>query len=121
MDESKLPNAEGKRLSQRRFSSGWLHCLVSLVASAGSWAGYRLWFTVGGWHRQDHTAEGMLWALSAVIGIWGAVDAIRFARRPLTTGSAITMLAGILLGLYNILSFLLFLMFLNLLRLGIPR
>jgi hypothetical protein len=108
-----------KRLSPA--SSAILHCVVSALGFAGSYAGYRLWFVAGGWERRTHWGEGTLWAVSAIIGVWGAVDAVRLGRKaePSVTVYLVRMVGAILV-FSNGLAFLFFLFFLRLLADGGP-
>jgi len=89
---------------------------MSVIALGGSFLGWNLWFVAGGWHRSDHLWEGALWGVSAVTGLWTAVDAIRFDKGT----SAVTVLAG-LLCIFHTLSILLLWMFVKMLALGGPR
>jgi hypothetical protein len=79
--------------------SASLHCLVSFVAVAGVAVGYNRWLASGGWERHQHWGEGAIWALSATIGLWAAVDTIRFARG--WTGVGVGLL-GMLLGFFHV-------------------
>jgi hypothetical protein len=67
-------------------SSCGFHCFASFVVVFGSIAGWILWFSFGGWQRQQHWGDGMLWAASAGVGLWAAIGTIRLAH---PNGSAI--------------------------------
>lgn len=101
-----------------RNPSARLHCLVSAIALGGAFAGWNLWFVSGGWQRQQHWGEGILWAVSAVVGLWAAVDAIRFACGAARVG--LTAI-GLALACFHIASFYLLLMFIRMLAEGGPR
>jgi hypothetical protein len=100
--------------------SAGFHCLVSAVAVCGSFAGWNLWFVSGGWERHQHWGEGTLWAASAIIGLWAAVDAIRLARARGSEGIIVTM-CGLLLAGFHFLSLLFLRMFVYMLAEGGPR
>ena len=92
------------------------HCLISVAGVGGAFLGWNFWFTSGGWQRHEHWGEGILWGISAIVGLWGAIDAIRFDR-----GSSWVTAVSLLLCLFHMLSFLLFLLFLEFLANGGPR
>ena len=103
--------------SSPKFHSSWRDCLVSGLGFCGSFIAWNLWFVNGGWHRDQHLGEVVLWAASILIGIWAAVDVMR-RERELTPA---TVLAAVLCVL-NSFSCLLFLFFLcMLLQGGHPR
>jgi hypothetical protein len=97
-------------------SAGW-HCLVSVVSLGGSWTALNLWFTAGGWHRQQHWGDGTLWGASMVVGLWSAVDAMRLGRKSTPSFA----LLGLLLCVAHTLSLCLFLIFLQILAEGGAR
>jgi len=101
-------------------SSAGFHCLVSAVAACGSFAGWDLWFVSGGWERHQHWGEGTLWALSAIVGLWAAVDTIRFARSHGSEGAMVTLF-GLSLAMFHLLSLLFLRMFIYMLIEGGPR
>lgn len=122
MNDLKRPDA--KQIPAQKVPAAWVPCLVSLIGAVGSRLAWELWFTAGGWFRHEHSAEAMLWLVSIVIGLWGSIDSIRFARgrykldAPVSFGGALDMWAafgGALLGVFHILSLLLYSLFLQLL------
>ena len=97
--------------------SGRRDCYISAVALVGAFVAWNLWFVAGGWHRQGHLGESILWGISVVVGLWSAFDAIRFDRGR----SAVTVLAA-LLSCFHILAFLLLATFMSIhLRGQMPR
>jgi hypothetical protein len=105
-----------KSLSERR--SLWLDCLISAAGFCGSVVAWNLWFIDGGWHREQHLGEVVLWAVSVLIGIWTAVS-VMLRRHGVI--SPVTVVAAVFCVL-NALSCLLFLLFLSmLLHGGQPR
>ena len=118
---AKLHGNDSMKSLSRAHSAGF-HCLVSLLAVAGSFAGWRLWFTAGGWERRSHWLEGALWATSAVIGLWAGIDAVRLGRGtwPPSLVGAASQIYGMFLCIFHVLSLLLFLMFLGMLAQGGP-
>jgi hypothetical protein len=48
--------------SQPSSSSVKFHCYVSVMGVIGAFVGWNLWFVSGGWQRQQHWGESMLWA-----------------------------------------------------------
>jgi hypothetical protein len=104
-----------KSETKSRLGRDWFHGLISLIAIGGAITGWQLWFSFGGWQRHQHWADGTLWGISGVIGIWSAIDAVRFARGPLTA------CLGVLVCLFHLFALLLFWMFVNLLAMGGPR
>ena len=94
-------------------SKAKFHYRVSAIAAACSIVAYFIW--VGNIENQ-HWFEGCLWGVAAIVGIWGAIDAIRFDRdSSQLTGNAM------LLCTFHIFSFLLFLLFVEIEAHGGPR
>ena len=92
-------------------------CFISAVAAVGSFVAWNLWFVAGGWHRYQHLGESVLWCVSVIVGLWAAVDAIRFDRGT----SAVTFFA-VLLSIFHILAFLLLTTFVSMVLQGeMPR
>jgi hypothetical protein len=116
-----LHSRDSMRSPSRAYSAGF-HCIVSLLAVAGSLVGWRLWFTAGGWERRAHWGEGALWATCAVIGLWAGIDAMRLGRGtwPASLVGVASQIYGMLLCIFHVLSLLLFLMFLGMLAEGGP-
>lgn len=103
-------------------TSAMLHALVAVLGLIGAWGAWRLWFTAGGWDRRNHWADGLFWAFSAIVGIWGAVDAVRLGRKALPSQKGLLAVAmGMVLTLCNGFALLFFLMFLRMLGDGGPR
>jgi hypothetical protein len=97
-------------------SSAGFYCFVSALSVCGSVTGWRLWFTFGGWQRQQHWGEETLWLLSASIGLWAAVNTIRFAY---PNRSAIAMV-GVCFIIFHLWALLFVLEFIGWLRSGGP-
>jgi membrane protein YdbS with pleckstrin-like domain len=96
--------------------SAKFHCLVSLLGVVGAFIAWNLWFVAGGWQRHQHWGESILWSVSVVMGLWGAIDAVRFDR-----GSSWVTPTSILFGFFHMLSAMLFLLFMQGLASGGPR
>ena len=82
----------------------------------GAFVGWNLWFVSGGWQRHQHWGEGILWGASVVAGLWAAFDAIRIDR----VSSWVSPIS-LLLGVFHVLSAMLFLFFISMLASGGPR
>jgi hypothetical protein len=99
-----------------RFCSAWRNCILSAVASLGSLAGWRFWFIFGGWDRQEHWFDGVLWGVSALVG-WGtAISAMRSGE-----GASLVRVLAFFLWLFNTSALVILFLFLNLLARGGPH
>lgn len=101
---------------QRSASSAKFHCVISVLGVVGAFIGWNFWFASGGWQRHQHWGEGILWGVSAVAGLWGAFDAIRFDR-----ASSWVTPVSLLVGVFHVLSTMLLLLFIQILASGGPR
>jgi len=94
------PLPESERLSPAK-----LHLLVSVVAVVGSFVAWTAWT-----HDWEHQLLGdeILWSISIIFGLWGAIDAIRFDRL-----KSLVTVGAVLLCVFHLLSFMLFLAFMT--------
>jgi len=92
------------------------YLLISGCGVVGAISAWNFWFIAGGWARQQHIAEAVLWALSSFAGLFATVRAIR-RDRDLSWVTAITLP----LGLFHVLSALLLSMFVHWWGSGGPR
>jgi len=91
-------------------------CYISAFALVGAFGAWNLWFVSGGWQRQNHRGEVVLWSISVFIGILGAIDAIRLDRG----AKSVSVFAALLL-VFHALALCLLWMFLSLLASGGPK
>ena len=120
--ELKVSKTKKKMKQASLNSSPALHCVVSAIAIFGSFAAWYTWVGVGGagWQGQ-HWGQGVLWAGSAIIGLWAAVDALRLLWRKRGWQANLMALVTAGCAIFHLLSLLLLWNFINILMEGGPR
>jgi hypothetical protein len=92
------------------------YLFLSVCGVVGAFLGWFFWFAAGGWQRQQHLAEAILWGVSSALGLIASIQVIRSDR----DSSWITMLA-LPLAAFHVLALLLLKMFVGFLASGGPR